>query len=230
MAEFILIHGACHRAGVWKAVLPVLAALGHAAQAVTLQGDTLAAQAGGIVASAPEGAILVGHSAGGFVAHAAAAASPNHFAGLIYLCAFVPQPQKSVADLRRAAPKDGLGPAILRANGGYGFDPNMALSLFFNGCPNPNHHAAGLRIDPVQPTQVALPDLPASLPRAAIICDDDRAIAPAYQMQMAAGLPMRHMPCGHAPFFAAPETLAQTLHDLAIEMVADRPVRARVLP
>ncbi len=215
MAEFILIHGACHRAGVWRAVLPALSALGHSAQAVSLAGDTLHDQAAGIVAHAPKGAILVGHSAGGFVAHAAALAAPTHVAGIIYLCAFIPNAGKSVADLRRAAPKDALGPAIRRMEGGYEFDTNMALSLFFNGCPNPVAHAAGLRPDPLSPVQTALPDLPATFPRAAIICNDDRAISSTYQAQMAGGMPLRHLPCGHAPFYAAPTLLAQTLHDLA---------------
>lgn len=215
MAEFILIHGACHRAGVWRAVLPALASLGHTAQAVSLQGDTTAEHAAGIVASAPKGAVLVGHSAGGFIAHAAALVAQGHFAGVIYLCAFIPSTGKSVADLRRAAPNDALGPAIRRVDGGYGFDPDMAARLFFNGCPDPAAHAAGLRTDPLQPVQTALPDLPAPFLRAAIICDDDRAISPAYQMHMAAGLPLRHLPCGHAPFFAAPDLLAQSLHDMA---------------
>lgn len=215
MAEFILIHGACHRAGVWRAVLPTLASLGHTAQAVSLQGDTMVEHAAAIVASAPKGAILVGHSAGGFIAHAAALAAQGHFAGIIYLCAFIPSASKSVADLRRAAPNDALGPAIRRVDGGYGFVPDMALGLFFNGCPDSAAHIAGLRADPLQPVQTALHDLPAPFPRAAIICDDDRAIAPAYQMHMAAGLPLRHLPCGHAPFFAAPDLLAQSLHDMA---------------
>jgi len=215
MAEFILIHGACHRAEVWRAVLPALASLGHAAQAVSLQGATLGDHAAGIIAQSPKGAILVGHSAGGFVAHAAALAAQGHFAGIIYLCAFIPSKGKSVADLRRAAPHDALGPAIRRVGGGYGFDPNMARSLFFNGCPNPAAHAAGLRVDPLQPVQTALPDLPDTFAHAAIICDDDRAISRAYQMHMAAGMPQRLLPCGHAPFFAAPDLLAQSLHDLA---------------
>ena len=218
MADFVLIHGACHRAGVWKAVLPALSKLGHNALAVSLVGETMDAIAQEIVQASPKGAILVGHSAGGFFAHAAALAAPNHFAGLIYLCAFVPQPQKSVADLRRAAPRDALGLAIRRDGMQYDFDPNSSLSLFFNGCPNPTAHAAALRPDPIAPMQTTLSDLPTTFPRAAIICDDDRAIAPSYQAQMAAGIPQLHIPCGHAPFYSAPDLLAQTLHDLATKM------------
>ena len=215
MVEFVLIHGACHRAGVWRAVLPALASLGHAAQAVSLQGDTMADHAQGIASSAPKGVILVGHSAGGFVAHAAALVAPRLFSGIIYLCAFIPARDRTVADLRRGAPQDALGPAIGRNAATYEFAPDAAARLFFNGCPDPIAHVAGLRADPIAPVQTALPALPAAFPRAAIICDDDRAISPAYQMHMAAGLPLRHLPCGHAPFFAAPDLLAQSLHDLA---------------
>jgi pimeloyl-ACP methyl ester carboxylesterase len=216
MAEFILIHGACHRAGVWRAVLAALAAKGHRAQAPALQGASMADHARGLVATAAKGAILVGHSAGGFAAHAAALAAADHFGGIIYLCAFIPAGDKSVADLRRAAPQDALGPAIRRAGATYAFDPAAAQRLFFHRCPDPAAHVAGLRADPIAPMQTALPNLPADFPRAAIICDDDRAIDPAYQMQMAAGIALRrHLPCGHAPFFAAPDLLAQSLHDLA---------------
>ena len=218
MVDFVLIHGACHRAGVWKAVLPHLARLGHHGIALSLAGETLDGNAQAVLAASPKGAILVGHSAGGFAAHAAALAAPYHFAGLIYLCAFIPQPQKSVADLRRAAPNDALGPAIRRDSALYDFDPNMAVSLFFDGCPNPAAHAAALRPDPTAPVQTPLPDMPETVPRAAIICDSDRAIAPTYQAHMAAGLAQRHIPCGHAPFYSAPDLLAQTLHDLATDL------------
>lgn len=216
MAKFVLIHGACHRSGVWRAVMPALAARGHSAQAVSLQGATLNDHAAGIVAQSPKGAILVGHSAGGFVAHAAALAAPQIFGGIIYLCAFIPTGDWTVADLRRAAPQDALGPAIRRNATTYEFDPDAAERLFFNGCPDPTAHVAGLRADPIVPVQTALLALPAAFARAAIICDDDRAISPAYQMHMAAGIALRrHLPCGHAPFFAAPDLLAQSLHDLA---------------
>jgi pimeloyl-ACP methyl ester carboxylesterase len=221
MAEFVLIHGACHRAGVWRAVLPALAALGHHAIAPSLIGRSMKDNARAIVNASPKGAVLVGHSAGGFAAHAAALSAPDHFAGLIYLCAFIPQRGNSVADLRRAAPDDALGPAIRKHGARYDFDPNSAVSLFFHDCPSPDAHASGLRPDPIAPVQSPLPDLPANFPRAAIICDHDRAIAPAYQMQMAAGLILRHLPCGHAPFFAQPQHLAQTLHEMAIWRVAD---------
>jgi hypothetical protein len=134
---------------------------------------------------------------------------------------------QSVADLRRAAPDDRLGPAIRSHGAAYDFDPARTQNLFYHDCPNPAAHTAALRCDPIAPMQTALPDLPTalptSLPSAAIICDGDRAIAPAYQAHMARGITLRaHLPCGHAPFFAAPLRLAQCLHDLATQMVADR--------
>lgn len=218
MADFVLIHGACHRAGVWRAVLPYLGRLGHRGIALSLAGETLEGNAQAILADSPKGAILVGHSAGGFAAHAAALSAQGHFAGLIYLCAFIPAPSQSVADLRRAAPKDALGPAIRRHSAAYDFDPACAQDLFYHDCPAPAAHAAALRPDPIAPVQSPLPNLPTGFPRAAIICGDDRAIAPAYQAHMAAGLPQRHIQCGHAPFYSAPDLLAQTLHDLATNL------------
>jgi pimeloyl-ACP methyl ester carboxylesterase len=219
MAEFVLIHGACHRAGVWKAVLPALSALGHSAKAISLVGDTLDDHARQIVAASPAGAILLGHSAGGFSAHAAALAQADHFGGLIYLCAFIPSTGQSVQDLRRAAPNDQLGPAIRTEHGRYHFDLGLAANLFFHDCPTPQTHAAALRSDPIAPTQIPLAPLPAAFPRAAIICDHDRAITRAYQEHMAQDVPLQaHLPCGHAPFYAAPALLAQTMHDLATQM------------
>lgn len=219
MTDLTLIHGACHRAGIWRAVLSPLTVLGNRTQSVSVLGDTMADNAAAIIEASPKGTVLVGHSAGGFAAHAAALAAPDHFAGLIYLCAFIPQPLKTVADLRRAAPQDALGPAIRRHGARYDFDPQTAIHLFFHDCPNPAAHAAGLRSDPIAPMQSALPDLPASVPRGAIICDNDRAIAPAYQAHMAKGIAMKsHLPCGHAPFFAAPNLLAQTLHEMATRL------------
>lgn len=219
MADFILIAGACHRAGVWRDVLAPLAALGHSAQAMSLHGDSLAQNVQAILAACPMGAFLVGHSAGGFVAHGAALAQPDHVGGVIYLCAFIPQHSQSVATLRRAAPQDAIGPAIRRYGAHYGFDPDAAQPLFFHDCPNPAAHVAGLQLDPIAPMQSALPDLPNCVPRAAILCENDRAIDIAYQAQMAADIQIQaRLPCGHAPFFAMPDLLAQQLDNLATKL------------
>lgn len=219
MADFILIAGACHRAGVWRDVLAPLAALGHSAKAISLHGDSMAQYGQAILAASPKGAVLVGHSAGGFAAHSAALADPDYVGGVMYLCAFIPQHRQSVAALRRAAPQDALGPAIRRHGAQYSFDPDAAQRLFFHDCPNPAAHVAGLRPDPIAPMQTALPDLPNSVPRAAILCEQDRAIDVAYQAQMAAAIPNQaRLPCGHAPFFAMPDILAQQLDILATGM------------
>ncbi len=219
MSEIVLIHGACHRAASWRATLAALAQRGHGARAVSLVGGTLADHAAQIIADIPKGAVLVGHSAGGFAAHAAALAMPDQIAGLIYLCAFIPSAGKSVADLRRAAPEDRLGPAIRRTGARYTFDPDLARNLFYNDCADAGDLATRLTPDPLPPVQSALPDLPAGFPRAAIICDDDRAILPGYQLTMAQDIVLRaHLPCGHAPFYAAPEMLADCLIALATKL------------
>jgi pimeloyl-ACP methyl ester carboxylesterase len=56
-----------------------------------------------------EPTLLVGPFAGGFAIAAAAERDPSHMAGLIYLSACTPAPGLSLADLRRAGPRQPLG-------------------------------------------------------------------------------------------------------------------------
>ena len=56
------------------------------------------------------------------------------------------------------------------------------------------------------------------IPKAYIVCEEDRAIPPAFQYQMAAVLPDAQcfsLPTSHSPFFSAPKALAQQLSDIA---------------
>ncbi|GAB1479089.1 alpha/beta fold hydrolase [Paracoccaceae bacterium] len=217
----MLIHGAGHGAWAWEAVIPALSGFGHSARAIDLPGRggtaaTLAAQAGAIVAALRGPTVLVGHSAGGFAITAAALASAQ-VTRLIYLCAFIPQPGRSIADLRRACPEIGLRGSyrISADRQSFAFDPAKAKSLFFHDCPDPAGAAARMCAEPVAPQETALERLP-ELPRAAILCSEDRAIPLAYQQKMAMGISVqRELPCGHSPFLSMPRDLAATLDVLS---------------
>jgi pimeloyl-ACP methyl ester carboxylesterase len=224
MSEFLLIHGACHGAWAWDQVIPALAALGHSARAIDLPGrnaaSTLAEQAQAVVAALHRPTILVGHSAGGFVITAAAEAAPHLVTGLIYVCAYVPQPGRSLAQMRRAAPSEPLKGAFRVAadRRTYGFDPELAPALFFHDCPDSAAATARLCPEALAPMETALPatSRAENLPRAYIRCLDDRAIPPEYQTEMAQGISRQiTLPCGHSPFLAMPELLAQSLSQLA---------------
>lgn len=224
MSELLLIHGTCHGAWCFDHLLPELALRGIPARAIDLPGrdgspTTLAAYAEAIIAAATPGTILVGHSAGGYATTAAAEADPDRFAGLIYLCAYLPATGQSLADMRRAGPAQPLLPAIRMAADRQSFtiDPTLAPAAFYQDCP-PD---VGLRAtrqlcpQPVAPQETPLwPKAAEALPRHYITCEIDQTIPPDYQRQMAARLPQecRHtVPSGHSPFLAMPGVLADLL-------------------
>lgn len=224
MTDLLLVHGTCHGAWCFDLLLPELAQRGLSARAIDLPGrdgapTTLEAYAQAILAAATPGTILVGHSAGGYAITAAADADPSRFRGLIYLCAYLPAPGQSLADMRRAGPSQPLLPAIRMADDRQSFtiDPDLAPAAFYQDCPPDLARRATARLcpQPVTPQQTPLwPNASTSLPRHYIVCENDQTIPPAYQHQMAARLAetCRHaLSSGHSPFLAMPGPLADLL-------------------
>ena len=210
--EVVLVHGACHGAWAWARVIPALAALGVAARAVDLPGrgtaTSLEAQAAALVAGLRCPSVLVGHSAGGF-AITAAAGSPL-LRGLVYVCGYVPEAGRSLAEMRRGWVERPLDGAFMvdRARGMFGFDAARAKELFFHDCAD---ESGRLCLEALAPMETALAEVTAAeaLPRGYISCLEDRAIPPAFQAHMARGIALQSaLPCGHSPFLAMPERLA----------------------
>lgn len=228
MSDILLVHGAAHGAWCWHRVLPLLRAMGHAARAIDLpaHGDdptdpsevTLDLYADAILAATRGPTILVGHSMGGFPITAAAQRAPERFAALVYLCAYLPVAGQSLAGMRRAGPSQPLAGSFLLDDSRttFTFDPARAPALFYHDCPPEDVALAARRLcpQPIRPQETALPDTSRAetLPRFYIRCTGDRAIPPDYQTTMSAALPRDHvlsLPCGHSPFFAAPDALAR---------------------
>jgi pimeloyl-ACP methyl ester carboxylesterase len=231
MSELLLIHGTCHGAWCFDLLIPELAALGITARAIDLPGrdgspTTLDAYAQAILAAATPDTILVGHSAGGFAITAAAEADPTRFRGLIYLCAYLPAPGLSLADMRRAGPSQPLMPAIRMAEDKQSFtiDPALAPQAFYQDCPPDRARWATARLcpQPVTPQQTRLwPKAAETLPRHYIICSQDQTIPPEYQAQMASHLPsdrIHTLPSGHSPFLSMPNALAGLLAEIQHRM------------
>ncbi len=224
MSELLLVHGTCHGAWCFEALLAGLARLEIPARAIDLPGrdgaaTTLEDYARAILAAAGPDTILVGHSAGGYAITAAAEADPSRFRGLVYLCAYLPEAGQSLADMRRAGPSQPLLPAIRMAPDRRSFtiDPALARAAFYQDCPEELAAAAIARLcpQPVAPQETPLwPRAAPGLPRHYITCTQDRTIPPAYQDRMAATLPpeCRHrLPSGHSPFLSMPGLLAREL-------------------
>ncbi|APX90438.1 esterase [Brevirhabdus pacifica] len=237
MARFLLIHGSCHGAWCWDMLISELEALGHAARAIDLPGAgddatpvgqvTLAAYRDAVVAALDDGAgpsILLGHSAGGFPITAAAEEAPELVRALVYLCAYVPKPGQSLVDLRRAAPRQPLMPAVKLAEDGKSFTvrPEMREEVFYHDCP-PEARAladAKLRPQPVAPQATALGPTPRAdrLPRHYIRCTQDRTIPPEYQLTLSKDFTsgnVHALNSAHSPFFSQPATLAALLNTIS---------------
>lgn len=242
MADILLIHGAAHGAWCWHRVLPVLAALGHRARAIDLPGHgddatppgdpTLDDYAQTILRAIDGPTLLVGHSMAGFPITAAAQINPTHITALVYLCAYVPQPGQSLAQMRRAAPSQPLRHAFQLSpdRRSFTFDPAVTADRFYHDCPAEDLALARARLCPVavKPQETALPgtERAAALPRFYIRCTEDRAIPPDFQASMAAGFAPGHVSdlrTSHSPFFAAPAALAQRLHAIATHGLSARP-------
>lgn len=234
MARFLLIHGSGHGAWCWRDVLPLLNTAGHQARAIDLPSHgadttppeqvTLDGYARAIVEALDEPAILVGHSMAGYPITAAAELAPDRVQKLVYLCAYVPIPGQSLADRRRAAPRQPLLAAIRVAPDRvtWSADPDQIEAVFYHDCPPGTVAYAGARLTPqaILPQETVLELTPRSttLPRAYIRCTDDRTIPPEWQEHMTDGWPpgtVTTLPTGHSPFFAAPAMLAQRLIEIA---------------
>lgn len=234
MADLLLIHGSCHGAWCWRDVIPALAALGHDARAIDLpahgmdstpaQQATLDGYAHAILSVIDSPVILVGHSMAGFPITLAAELAPEKIAALVYVCAYVPVPGKSLGAMRKAGPRQPLAPAIRVAGDRqtFAFDPAMIKDKFYHDCPTDSVALAARQLcpEPVLPqeTPIDTTTRAEALPRYYIRCTEDRAIPPEYQATMAAGFAPGHvstLPTSHSPFFAAPVALAQRLHDIA---------------
>jgi pimeloyl-ACP methyl ester carboxylesterase len=230
MADILLIHGSCHGAWCWRDVLPLLTAQGHTARAIDLPGHgydttpipdvTLSSYANAIAAACRGETVLVGHSMGGYAITAAAELAADRISKLIYLCAYVPAPGATLAQMRRMAPRQPLVPAIRMSGDGLSFtiDPGMAPDVFYHDCPPDAvdyalRHLCPQAVEPSE-TCVHLTAASRSLPRRYIRCLDDRTIPPEFQVTMTRDWPDTHvqdMHCGHSPFFADPAGLAERI-------------------
>ncbi len=234
MSDFLLIHGSCHGAWCWHRVIPALADLGHTARAIDLPGHgrdhtpagqvTLYSYAKAICAALDRPTIVVGHSMAGFPITAAAEHDPTHIAALVYVCAYAPVSGLSLADMRRASPRQPLVPAI-RVDADrttFSFDPAQINALFYHDCDPQAQTLAALCLTPEpiapQETPLTLTERSQSLPRHYIRCTDDRAIPPEYQQTIAQDCAAGYhstLPTSHSPFFACPDALATRLHAIA---------------
>ncbi|MCO8145152.1 alpha/beta fold hydrolase [Rhodovulum tesquicola] len=232
MAEFLLVHGSNHGAWCWRDILPRLQAAGHGARALDLpsagsdptppESVTLAACRDAVLAAIDGPTILVGHSLGGITITAAAAAAPERVAALVYLAAWAPREGESARDLRARHGCANLMAAIRLSpdRKTSTFRDETLDTYFYHDCPpgTADYARARLTPQPTAPGTEPAAALPPGLARHYIRCTADRIIPPEAQRDMTRDWPIAHlhdMECGHSPFFAQPDRLADILNRIA---------------
>ena len=242
MARFVLVHGAFAGAWCWKRVSPGLRAAGHDVETLDLPGSgadqtpvadvTLAAYGERVcdVLAAGPPALLVGHSMGGMAITQAAARRPDLIAGLVYAAAFLPVESESLIDLTQ---RPEAGEDQVQANLVVSGDPPVA-TLSPEGARRATCQlatdeqaawaAAHRGPQPVLPfTQPLIGDGAEGLPRAYVMCLQDRAIWPDLQRFMAARAgchPVLQVDTDHSVWLTAPDALVTALDQVARRSVA----------
>ena len=241
MAVFCLVPGAWHGAWCWQLVAPLLEARGHYVllpDLVSLGEDstspaevTLARWADDVasaVQTAGEPVVLVGHSRGGIIISEVAERVPSAVACLVYLAAFLLPDGKSVTDVAVSAEDEDAG-AMMTPDGHGG----LAIGRAFVGPRFYNETAADwvataeklVKPEPIAglttPVHVTRQNF-GSVPRAYIECLKDMAVPIALQRTMQEGWPcdpVVTLDSDHSPFFSMPEELADSLDQVAAQIV-----------
>ncbi len=242
MARILLVHGAFGRAACWDRVAPGLRAAGHSVEAIDLPGAgedptpvaevTLDRYAQKVCEALGDGppAVLVGHSMGGMVITQAAARCPEHVDRLVYVAAFLPQDGQSLIDITQlpeAAGDQVQAKLVVEGDPPVATFPPEAVREALCHCADDEQAAWSASIRGGQPVApfthpVALggpnADAFGALPRAYVMCLQDRAVKPALQRRMlaAAGCdPVIEIDTDHSIWASRPDELAAALNQLA---------------
>jgi pimeloyl-ACP methyl ester carboxylesterase len=254
MARFVLVHGAFSGAWCWNRVSPGLRAAGHDVDVLDLPGSGADTTPVGEVTLARYGervcdaldrtppappALLVGHSLGGMAVTQAAARRPDLIAGLVYAAAFLPVDGESLISLTE---RPEAGEDQVQANLTVSGDPPVAtlspegarqatcqLATDDQAAWADEHRGPQPVLPFTQPLTVdaGVADAFAALPRAYVMCLQDRAIWPDLQRFMAARAgcdPVREIDTDHSVWLTAPDELVAALLEIAPALLERRGV------
>jgi pimeloyl-ACP methyl ester carboxylesterase len=225
--EVILIPGFWLDASSWDEVLPVLEDAGVRARTLTLPGlASPGADRGAIrlrdhvdaVVAAVDGAagpvVLVGHSGGGSIAHAAADARPDRVAGVVYVDAFPLGEGLAINDELTAV--DGEIPlpdwSEFADEDLRDLDDELRDAFRARAIPQP----AAVASDPQVLTDPRRYDVPATIVSCEFPCEQVREWMAQGEPMLAELAAMRHveyvdLPTGHWPQFTRPRELGDVI-------------------
>jgi pimeloyl-ACP methyl ester carboxylesterase len=208
----MLVHGAWHRPPTWAKLETELHALGYGTHAPALPSagehptagmhDDAAVLAEEL-ASIDGPVVLLGHSYGGIPVTEAAAGARN-VERLIYLCAWMPDEGQSLFDLEDSPTPDdvsGLLPLINEPRTSlYGDLSDAEAEQALSELVQQTLRSFAEKVDAVAWRHI---------PSTYIVTEQDKAVPPALQEQMAAqATEIRRLTGGHSPFLSRPGELA----------------------
>jgi pimeloyl-ACP methyl ester carboxylesterase len=229
--DFVLVHGAYHGAWCWELAGRELTDRGHQVVAMDLPIDDPAA---GLLdyrdavleaAASLEKPIVVGHSMAGAIIPLVAAS--RAVSKLVFLCAFVPWPGRSLNQLRASEPVETYRLTTVEfedlGNRVWAMGEGTARELFFHDVPDelaawahnllrPQAYAVFEEASPLR----AWPEVASAY----IVCAQDRALDPEWSRATARdrlGVTAIELSGGHSPFLGRPAELASALETAAGE-------------
>jgi pimeloyl-ACP methyl ester carboxylesterase len=226
MATFGLVHGAYHGGWCWSRVVAGLEARGHRALTVDLPCEDPAAgaleyavAAAEAFAGAGDDLVVVGHSLAGLTIPLLPSQLPVRH--LVYLCAMLPEPGRTLDEVMAEQPDMVLDPpmsgATRDADGVVRWPPEAAAAWFFADCTPDDAAwaAAQLRgqawaIAGERWSLDAWPDVPTTY----VLGRHDTVIGPAWSRRIvphALGVEPIELDAGHSPFLACPDVLVDHL-------------------
>lgn len=225
MADFLLIHGACHGGWAWERVAPLLRAAGHRVTAPDLPCDDLSVDLDGTAAAAVESlpaeaadVVVVAHSLGALVAPLVA--RDVRARRMVLLAGIVGAPGESLESLAAVdADRDGALDATdieTDGEGRFRFSDSGARRVLFHDCsPDVTDTAiARLRFQRSMWRDVAGFDAWPDCETVSVVCEDDRVVHPEWSARVARDrlrVEPVLLPGGHSPFFSQPAALADVL-------------------
>ena len=229
MTTIGLVHGAWHGAWCWERLTPHLDARGHRVVAVDLPAEndsaglTHYAELTAAALGDADDVVLVGHSLGGASIPIVAALRPIR--RLIFLCALIPEPGKSVTDRYREEDVfvAGFAGNTETRDDGASFwpDAEAATRCFYDDCaPEDAAWAVSrLRAQSAAPRTEPWPlDGIPDVERTSILCRGERCLSPAWSRQMSVeqlGVEPVQLDGGHSPFLSRPAELAEVIGRVA---------------
>lgn len=235
MARIILIHGAWGNALNWLRITPRLEERGHSVEAIDLPGHGESAVPPGGFGQADyveavlewladgRPAMLVGHSMGGIVVAQVSARAPERVTKAVYVAALLPRDGESLLGLIKLQDAPGVQASVRPGpvEGTTVLDPAAAEALFPEASPR-EKKAAMAAMSPqsnrAQTDPAVIGPGFAAVPRAYVLCTQDRVVTPGLQRQMLAATPCEavfEMECGHVPQLTHAGELARILNGLA---------------